>query len=75
MWGHPLALDYDRDNIIDLFGVSPTGVRTIWLSRPERTNEQHPFSKLSKHKDLLVVNIGTYTFNPKNISREAKMLG
>lgn len=31
MIGQPLALDYNQDMIIDLFGVDPSGERTFWL--------------------------------------------
>lgn len=31
MKGQPLALDYDKDFIIDLFGMDPSGVRKFWI--------------------------------------------
>lgn len=35
--GQPLAIDYDRDNIIDLFGTNIDGNRTFWLFSSNRT--------------------------------------
>ncbi|GLV36022.1 uncharacterized protein CBL_01786 [Carabus blaptoides fortunei] len=37
MHGQPLALDYNQDMIIDLFGVSVSGNRTIWEFSNDRT--------------------------------------
>lgn len=36
MLGEPLALDYNDDMIIDLFGMNTEGIRTFWLFGKER---------------------------------------
>lgn len=38
MRDQPLALDYNRDMIIDLFGVDKDGNRTFWVFNQNRTN-------------------------------------
>ncbi|KAK3913172.1 T-cell immunomodulatory protein [Frankliniella fusca] len=37
MKGEPLAIDYDGDMIIDLFGADEAGNRTFWLFKTNRT--------------------------------------
>ncbi|KAF5307985.1 hypothetical protein FQR65_LT06553 [Abscondita terminalis] len=36
--GQPLALDYNKDMIIDLFGVDTKGKRTFWIFNENRTS-------------------------------------
>lgn len=38
MRGEPVALDYNRDMIIDLFGLSEDGIRTFWLFEKDARN-------------------------------------
>lgn len=45
MKGQPLAMDYNQDMIIDLFGTNVTGNRTFWVFNPNRTK---PFPVLMK---------------------------
>lgn len=40
MKGQPLAIDYDRNMIIDLFGVNSEGRRTYWIFNNNRTLPQ-----------------------------------
>lgn len=36
MIGEPVALDYNRDMIIDLFGMAKDGNRTFWVFTSDR---------------------------------------
>lgn len=38
MRGEPVALDYNRDMIIDLFGLSEDGIRTFWMFEKDLRN-------------------------------------
>lgn len=40
MTGEPLAIDYNDDMIIDLFGMSEDGQRTFWVFRNNRTEPE-----------------------------------
>lgn len=49
MQGQPLALDYNGDMIIDLFGIDERGERKFWIfnqsRKPPRTEPMHPPKK------------------------------
>ncbi|XP_076244037.1 T-cell immunomodulatory protein [Calliopsis andreniformis] len=53
MTGQPLALDYNGDMIIDLFGLNKHGKRTFWIFNQSRGPPQHvpmdPFEEMGKH--------------------------
>lgn len=38
--GEPVALDYNKDMIIDLFGLSKSGKRTFWIFKNDRTSPE-----------------------------------
>lgn len=40
MIGQPLAIDYDQNFIIDLFGTDINGVRTFWIFNTNRTEPE-----------------------------------
>ncbi|XP_055530629.1 T-cell immunomodulatory protein [Wyeomyia smithii] len=42
MRGQPLALDYDRDFIIDLFGVDKEGRRMFWIFKQPKDGQRKP---------------------------------
>lgn len=49
--GHPLAMDYNRDMIIDLFGVSVDNIRSFWVFNHNRTlPEKIPLCEDSYHE-------------------------
>ncbi|XP_034243244.1 T-cell immunomodulatory protein [Thrips palmi] len=50
MRGEPLAMDYDGDMIIDLFGADEVGNRTFWIFYSNRTFEAKPMEKSPPHK-------------------------
>uniref|UniRef100_A0A2M3Z577 Putative t-cell immunomodulatory protein n=1 Tax=Anopheles braziliensis TaxID=58242 RepID=A0A2M3Z577_9DIPT len=52
MQGQPLAMDYNNDFIIDLFGVDRYGQRTIWtFKKPEPGKPEGPFPAKLDHHD------------------------
>lgn len=58
MRGQPLALDYDKDFIIDLFGMDTKGERKFWIFKKPKEGKRKPpdtFPMDGKHGALLKV--------------------
>lgn len=58
MRGQPLALDYDKDFIIDLFGMDTENERKFWIFKKPKDGKRMPpdtFSMDGKHGALLKV--------------------
>jgi len=53
MLDQPLALDYNQDMIIDLFGVNTEKKRVFWIFREDRTVEVRELDKSLKSSELV----------------------
>ncbi|XP_011500663.1 PREDICTED: T-cell immunomodulatory protein [Ceratosolen solmsi marchali] len=53
MRGQPLAMDYNQDMIIDLFGADVNGTRTFWVFNSNRTTPTIHYMKESRNLDTL----------------------
>lgn len=63
MMGQPLAMDYNHDWIIDLFGTNVNGSRTFWIFNSERTKPTAiPMVKPKSWKGMIW--ISTYYKSP-----------
>ncbi|CAK9815451.1 T-cell immunomodulatory protein [Anthophora plagiata] len=51
MTGQPLALDYNQDMIIDLFGLNAEGKRTFWIFDQSRGRPKSVLMKTSRERD------------------------
>lgn len=56
MQGQPLAMDYNQDMIIDLFGTDVNGTRTFWVFNPNKTKPSQVLMKKPKE-------IGKYLYS------------
>ena len=55
MRGEPLALDYNKDMIIDLFGMDEDHQRAFWIFNKERAKPEKKLLPPHKHSPLLSV--------------------
>lgn len=55
MRGEPVALDYNRDMIIDLFGLDDNGVRTFWLFGKDRKEPKTIVMPVKKNSSELSI--------------------
>lgn len=63
--GEPLALDFNRDMIIDLFGLDENGERAFWIfntlrNSPEKRNQAPPGESGSYRDSIRIPNANAY---------------